>query len=219
MVAGEGAVTKLALPEPLRPDEGRLQSAQNDFQRIMVLSAALVVLQHVISAKSTGMPATIGDAGNGNGNLSSEMIDRAKRRLSAVLAAPDVCLADIAIEVTSLVAGAQHAQHAQQTSQQQQASSQQEAIVQAMLRSMLGKSSGALRSITSGLCNALSAHLILGPGSPRARAVVEPALIRCGAAGLSADVLSLAGRLVEIAAVSEAVCGPWYEILTTDLLI
>lgn len=204
LVAGEGAVTHLALPETLTPDSGRLQGAQNEFQRLVVLTASLLALQHASRLASAGAACTDGVDSPAFVSTSTPnpIIETAKRRLSAVLASPDVCLADIAAEITSLAQAPQH-----------------ETSVHAVLRSMLGKSGSALRSITSALCNALTAHLVLGPNSPAVVNASHAALTRSGAGALGAEVAILAGKLAEVAAVTEAVCGPWYEILSSDLLI
>jgi hypothetical protein len=196
LVAGEGAVTHLALPETLTPDGGRLQAGQNEFQRLVVLTASLLALQHATRAAS----ATSGSAEFVSTSTSNATTETSKRRLSAILASPDVCLADVAAEVTLLAQAPQ-----------------QEMSVHAVLRNMLGKSSPALRSITSALCNALTAHLVLGPSSPAAVNASTAALTRCGAGALAAEVAILAGKLAEVAAVTEAVCAPWYEILSSDL--
>jgi hypothetical protein len=170
----------------------------------------LLALQHATRAADASSSAAA-TADNNNSNqrtptfvstaTSNTLTETAKRRLSALLASPDVCLADIAAEVTLLADAPQ-----------------QEASVHAVLRNMLGKSSPALRSITSALCNALTAHLVLGPSSPAAVNASNAALTRCGAGALDAEVAILAGKLAEVAAVTEAVCGPWYEILSSDLL-
>ena len=211
LVAGEGAVTHLALPETLTPDSGRLQGAQNEFQRLVVLTASLLALQHVSRLAGASAGAGAGAAACIDGvntpafvstSTSNTITENAKRRLSAVLASPDVCLADVAAEIASLVQA-----------------QQQETSIHAVLRNMLGKSSPALRSITSALCNALTAHLVLGTSSPAAANASHAALTRSGAGALGAEVAILAGKLAEVAAVTEAVCGPWYEILSADLLI
>jgi T-complex protein 11 len=206
LVAGEGAVTRLGLPETLKPDAARLQSGQNEFQRLVVLTASLLALQHASRVGGAGSASgfdgsTPSTAFTGSTATSTATVEAAKRRLSAILASPDVCLADVAAEITSLAQAPQ-----------------QEASINAILRNMLGKSSPALRSITSALCNALNAHLVLGTSSPAAVNASNAALTRCGAGALGAEVAILAGKLAEVAAVTEAVCGPWYEILSSDLL-
>jgi len=194
LVVGDGAVTSLALPETLKADAGRLFAAQNEFQRALVLAACLATAQQLPGSELSSH----------HGPASHERAERAKRRLKAVLAAQDVVLADIVAEVAALVCPIEPP------------SAQLEQSTQSMLRDMLSKNSPGMRALTAGLRDALVAHMLQGP-EEGARHVADAALAAVGAGALRAEVEALAASLGRIAAVSEAVCEPWYCLLSSDL--
>lgn len=215
LAAGEGAITRLALPEPLRPDAVRLQRAQAEFQRLVALTATLITYTHFTSSAAAAATAT-----------AKAQTAIFKKRMGAVLASPDVCIADLSSEISLAAA----------------LPPDQEPAVNAALRNMLGKSSSALRSMGSGLCTALTLLLLLpsspssssparpSPGTtttttststtnsddPEVLGVVDGVLKRCGAGALGDEVGALAAQLRQVAAVTEAVCEPWYVVLCTE---
>jgi len=73
-----------------------------------------------------------------------------------------------------------------------------------------------MRMTTAAICTALTAHLLAGRHAGAVPATA--ALTRVGAAGLCGEVEALASNLGRMAAVSEAVCEPWYVALSSDLL-
>jgi hypothetical protein len=255
LVAGEGAVTVLALPETLQRDAGRLFAAQNDFQRVLVLTTCLLAIAQ-LNDTTVGNDATNAKVGDGSSHNAAAFArstrrrvsaEDAVRRLSAVLAAPDVKLADVAADVaamtsdindvclrahsiTSAQKDSMHGRHHPTSSSAGTATTvnaggktasihdkHHEATVHGLLKTMLGKSSPAMRAITTGLGNALTALLLCDAPLER-NAGAMAALMRCGAMPLKDDVATLAAKLSDVAAVTEAVCGPWYDVLSSDLL-
>eukprot|EP00887_Chlorella_sp_A99_P001730 scaffold8.g1730.t1 len=77
LVAGEGAVGRMAPPELLRLDAGRLHAAQNDYQGLLA----------------------------GGPPLGAADVEGAKRRLGALLADPGMRLPDVAAEINALAGG------------------------------------------------------------------------------------------------------------------
>lgn len=115
----------------------------------------------------------------------------AARRLRVLLSDPGMRLSDVVSELTAL------------------AGSASEAPVKAMFMRIVNPDSAAFKSIRSGLCTALYAHLLLGGArlAPDAAAgqAVAAALARVGASVLQQDVAAAAEQLLRVAAVNEAV--------------
>jgi hypothetical protein len=66
------------------------------------------------------------------------------------------------------------------------------------------------------LANMITNVLVSGNGDP---AYVYDTCGRIGAAEIADDVVDLARRIGEVAAVSEAVCGPWYAKISAEFSI
>ncbi|KAI3434409.1 hypothetical protein D9Q98_002487 [Chlorella vulgaris] len=190
LVAGEGAVARLPLPETLRLDSGRLHAAQAEFQRLQVMAACLLLCRQ--GAAAAGLTC-------GPPELAA-----AKRRLAALLADPAMRLADLAAEVACLAGG--------------QGGAAREAGVQDSINRMLGRGGAAMKALTGGFSTALLAHLLLGPASPETQQQASLALRRCGGGDLEAEVGALAIQLAGLAAVGEGVSGQWHRKLASDLL-
>ena len=75
-----------------------------------------------------------------------------------------------------------------------------------------------VQALTGALTTTLLALLLLGLDSAQARAHGDQALRKCGVADLAADACALASQLAAVAAVGEAVGGPWYQALSSDWL-
>jgi hypothetical protein len=168
----------------------RLHSAQNGFQRLVILSACLALVQQHSGA--------LGDA---------DSVSQLVRRLSAILAAPDMQLQDVATELAHATCGVR-------------CSAEDESALAAALSSALTRSSPAFKLLCNALTAALHLHLLMRPNSTdtAAQHVLSHLLSRCGAAFLKREVAELAERLAAVAAVSEAVHAAVYEKLSADLL-
>lgn len=190
LVSGEGTIGRLPLPETLRLDATRLHASQGEFQRLLVLTISLLLVRQ--GANSAGRV------------LSAADVAATKRRLAAVLADPKMRLPDLAAECCQLSGG--------------ETSVAREQAVQDSVHRMLSRSSGTMKALTSGVTSALLTLLLLGPDSAHAQEQAALALRRCGAGDLAFEAADLARQLAAVAAVSEGVCGPWYQRLSSDLL-
>ena len=214
LVASEVPAEPAMLAETLSMDAARLHSAQNAFQQMLVLTACMLLVQQARSAappqqqQPTGAqqhagPPTTQQSGTGLISLADM-----KRRLSAVLTDASMRLPDLATELITL-AGLQH-------------TAAQQSAMEASLNSMLVRSSGAFKALSTGLANALQLQLLAGPELAAADAAlqrgVDAALARCGGMAVQAELAQLALQLAKTAATSEAVHGPVYQKLISDLV-
>lgn len=194
LVSSDVPISPATVVETLRLDAARLHDAQNNFQQLVVLAACLLLV-----LQSHAAPAALDVAA-------------AKRRLTAVLADPDMRLPDLAAELSRLA----------ERSTAQQADAASEASMQAALNRMLTRSSGAFKAMCNGLATALQMLLLAGPeavkGSAEVGAVLGSVLARCGAGHLKSEVVELAVKLDAVAALSEAVHGGVYQKLSVDML-
>ncbi len=177
LIAGDTPAAA-SLPELLANDGERLHAAQNGLQQLLVLAGGLLIVQQLRQAAGAGWSAVEKEA--------------ARRRLMVVVADPAMRLSDLVTELTQL-AGAQGA-------------SVQEAQVKNMFVTIVNPESAAFRSIRSGVCAALLAHLLHGKERLAGqREAVAAALGRIGASALADDVAALGQQLASVAAVNEAV--------------
>lgn len=85
LVSGDSAVNRIAIPEVLRMDVARIRDAQDEFQRVLVLTVCILVL-----TQSSAQCAIQVD------------LVRAKERLRAVMMDPNMTLSCLADELCSL---------------------------------------------------------------------------------------------------------------------
>jgi hypothetical protein len=180
------------LPELLDGQAERINAAQNRLQQLLVATAGLLIAQQV--RQRGGRPA-----------WTEEERQRAKARVLTVLADPNMRL-DVLVALLGQLAGA--------------ATPEEEAQIRGAFRTLMASGSGAYRSISGALCGVLLVRVLLGPellaGSEEVSRAVTAALARSGA-GLMADELAkLAEDLAQLAAASEAVHGPAYEVLLSQ---
>jgi len=185
LVTSEAPAVGAGMPETLELDARRLHSCQNELQRILVLSACMLLYQQA---------AGMGDGGN----ASEAGMSAVKERLSRLLLDGSPNLRDLAGELAA-AAGRPALEEGLHTG----------------LQRMLTPGSGPLQALRGGLGTALCLLLLFprGSGGGTVAAELRRALSRCGGTQLLEDVKALAGSLAEVAAVTEAVHGSVYHVL------
>ena len=179
-----------SIPETLARDAARLLSLQNEFQKCTVMAICMSVIQGAIC--ETHDVVTM-----------SRKRD-AKGRIAAILDDPDVSIDHIAAEVASCMTELDHSAESFDALQIQ---------VLSTLKTLVHRSSTDGRVLVEHLANMITNVLVSGNGDP---AYVYDTCGRIGAAEIADDVVDLARRIGEVAAVSEAVCGPWYAKISAE---
>lgn len=203
LVAGEGAVNRIAVPEVLRLDTVRLRECQDEFQRLLVLSAAIIIITQSTSSSSS------------SSRHQQQYLEGIKSRLNAVMVDPNIKLADLACELNIQCGG-------------EPGDATREGVLADSLKRMLSRESPALKSMMAGLTNALIALLVLSGGggggkiggsSGGGQYVAEVALRKCGVLeAVGKEVEGLACKLAGVGGVVESVCQPWLERVCEDLI-
>lgn len=85
--------------------------------------------------------------------------------------------------------------------------------VLSILKTLVHRSSTDGRVLVEHLANMIISVLVSGSGDP---AYVYDTCSRIGAAEIADDVVDLARKIGDVAAVSEAVCGPWYAAISAE---
>uniref|UniRef100_A0A061SEL8 T-complex protein 11 n=1 Tax=Tetraselmis sp. GSL018 TaxID=582737 RepID=A0A061SEL8_9CHLO len=183
LVTSEVPAAGPELAETLELDSRRLHSAQNEVQRLMVLSACMLVLRQTgsIAGRAVG-PAEL---------------EAAKNRLSPILKDPSGNLRDAAVELAAASGGSEDAAHG---------------ALRAVLSPSSGALAALAGGLGSALSLYLLMPGGVDGNGP-AEAEVERSLSRCGGTVLRAEVQSVAKDVAQIAAVTEAVHGAIYETL------
>ena len=214
LVAEPSAVSPEMLPETLEFDDGRLTALQNEFQRIRVLAACLVIGQ--------------------KRNVAGEQMKTVRRRVEALLGDPEIRLPDIALEVATHVHAAASSSSASSSPSSSASSvSSVLAAVDPELRSLTSHGDEKGRALSEALLGALRARLLVGLNiAPSAAAAAAEAaasavsmhLAKVGFAGstgvgLVGDVARLAGEAMRtIVRVTNLVHSDFYDVICRDLL-
>ena len=201
LVTGEGAVTRLSMPETLRWETTRLFSLQNEFQRILVVNACLLCIRHLKKYDDTNGSELRASNSTVDDNLYRRIIER----LSAMLSSSSVTLTDVAAELATVCSDDKVVE---QKSLHETAFS--------LLKTMTSRGNPTLRAMKSGIGNALSTIILFGRDEMTGIHVAKRSLCRCGAEPLLQEVQALALQIGNVASVTESVCGPWYEGLAVE---
>ena len=129
------------------------------------------------------------------------MLAGVKARVAVLLADPSSKLGDIAAELARLAAA------------ESPSTTATAASMEAALQRMLTPQGPGLKVLKNTLSQALLACLLSGP-----EAQLDRLLARVGAAPLQREIVELAESLGQIAAIGEAVHGPVFDALSSDLL-
>ena len=197
LISGDGAIGALSIPETLVRDVPRLLALQNGFQKCTVLAICMTVIQGAIPVSSSSTRTTCDVV------AMSRKRD-AKGRIAAILGDPDVSIDHIAAEVTSCMMELNPTVESFDALQLQ---------VLSILKTLVHRSSTDGRVLVEHLANMITSVLVSGNDDP---SYVYNTCSRIGAAEIADDVVDLARRIGEVAAVSEAVCGPWYAAISAE---
>jgi len=188
LVSGDGVMGALNTPETLTRDENRLRELQNHFQRIFVLSVCMKLLH--------------GASIDGDTKL------KAKERINAILLDPNVSLHDISVELSShIISKRSEVENVNALA----------ADMESLLKSLLHRSSLEGRHITERLNIMLImelTHKVVRDAKSKSFLINQCKDL--GAIEILKDIQKLGTNMQSIAAVSEAVCAPWYEILFSE---
>jgi len=203
LISGDSAMA-LSDPETLSRDIPRLHRLKNEFQKIFVLAICLKIISSSMSEKKRSQKT---DA--------SSLRAQAKRRIHAILVDSDVSLNIIALEVASWVSQVSETKIESEEALQ--------ADIQSLLQSLLHRSSLQGRHVSEQIITALLRYVVL-----RCDEIwtAPSAVQQCGNVphleqsieDVSEDIRALAKDLLCITAVTEAVCGCWYQALCKEFL-
>lgn len=203
LISGDSAMA-LSDPETLSRDIPRLHRLKNEFQKIFVLAICLKIISSSMSEKKRSQKT---DA--------SSLRAQAKRRIHAILVDSDVSLNSIALEVASWVSQVSETKIESEEALQ--------ADIQSLLQSLLHRSSLQGRHVSEQIITALLRYVVLRCDEIWA---APSAVQQCGNVphleqsieDVSEDIRALAKDLLCITAVTEAVCGCWYQALCKEFL-
>lgn len=195
LVSGDGAIGSLSLPETLKRDYARLFAMKNDFQIVTVLAICMSIIDSSVSKNSsTCMPDTV---------LNHKKT--AKARIQSILQDPGVSLNDISLEVSKCV------MTIDATIESLDALA---AHMCTILKALLHRSSQQGRHITETLSSMLLHLLIQNEPDDKIHALCQ----KLGAPEIAPEVFALGRDMRQLAAVTEAVCDPWYRSLSSEFL-
>lgn len=233
------------LPELLEVEADRLGAAQAAFQQLVVVAASLLLLGQSAKAAGAGAvpagaaspfsPASTVDPTQAVRHLlaAAESLDASAESIAQAIldllprpaglpprasspAAPPAP-APCASSPTAPAASPSPSASSLPTPLSPQTSScPSVASLSAALRKLTARSSPGMRAISTALCQALAAHLLL-PEPQEGRAATH-ALARCGARALAPHVAALGRCLREIAALEEDAFAPQLETLAAGQL-
>lgn len=193
VISGEKPALPENLPESLQLDAQRLHKAQDTFQKLLVMSAALLVLQE--HKRRMGDPAMEGSE-----------VKKVRERLSVVLSDPLMRLPSLTTELAQLAGSP---------------TKETEDSMQTALMGLIasGLNNSGFKSLSNGLCKAILILLTAGPGnkSSKVLSAVQNVLGRIGAVAIMDDVIALSEGLARIARVSDTVYSLWYSELWKNI--
>ncbi|KAI8110839.1 hypothetical protein M9434_004413 [Picochlorum sp. BPE23] len=196
LVSGDGAIGSLSLPETLKRDYVRLFEMKNNFQIITVLAICMSIIDSSVSK-------------NGRSSMTDTVLldqkKTAKARIQSILQDPGVSLKDISLEVSKCV------MTVDPTVESLDALA---AHMSTILKALLHRSSQQGRHITETLSSMLL-HLLT---KHNCDTQIHTLCQKLGAPEIAPEVLSLGKDMRQLAAVTEAVCKPWYQSLSSEFL-
>eukprot|EP00890_Picochlorum_soloecismus_P004350 jgi/Picsp_1/4916/NSC_02280-R1_t-complex protein 11 len=191
LVSGDGVMGALNTPETLIRDVSHLHELQNHFQRIFVLSVCMKLLH--------------GASIDGDTKL------KAKERINAILLDPNVSLRDISIELSRYIISKRS-----EIEDVNALSTDMESL----LKSLLHRSSLEGRHIVERLNIMLIMQLThTAVSDAKSKNFLINQCKDLGAMEILDDIEKLGTSMQNIAAVSEAVCAPWYKTLYSEFNI
>ena len=207
LLTGEGAITKLSIPETLKYDSNKLFDLQNEFQKVIILTASILCIRQLkLGVSESSSMGGLETDGNTNEPLSEYRLSLLLKRLNTILGSTSVSIEHISAEVARVF-----------TSDNETDPTSIQTTAQRLLKAMTSRGSPTLRVVKSGVTNALVALTISGCNKGNGELIAQRCLMSCGARPLWGQVKQLACQVGEIIKVSEKVCGPWYYALYQEL--
>ena len=195
LVSGDGAIGSLSLPETMKRDYARLFEMKNTFQSITILAICMTIIDSSVSKNnSTSITGTVLDHKR-----------TAKARIQSILRDPSVALKDISLEVSKCVMA---------IDPNVESLDALAAHMSTILKALLHRSSQQGRHITETLSSMLLHLLIQHECYEKIHTLCQ----KLGAPEIAPEVLSLGKDMRQLAAVTEAVCEPWYQSLSSEFL-
>ncbi|KAH7432918.1 hypothetical protein KP509_07G046100 [Ceratopteris richardii] len=185
------ALTEDNVPETFHMNLHRLRKAQNEYQRLLILTTGLLLLRQ--NAVAEGMSGTKLDEFLKMGK--DRLDDKLKNEMISLPKVGDI-LADISLSLNSAVA------------------TNSELMIRMLVRS-LSPDDAVFKRVSSVIHSALKARILLGKGR-EGGALVNAALQRVGASCLEGAVVDLGSNLARLASVSCLIHGPWYTLLVSS---
>jgi hypothetical protein len=197
IISGDGVIGSLSLPETLRRDLKRLFDLKNEFQRCMVTAICMIIIEN--SAEDKGKSLQI-------------QKHAAKLRIQAILKDPNVSLKDISVEISSCI---------QSLNPEVESLEELSSHTLNILKSLLHRSSQEGRGVMEHLNDMLLSFLTI----PNVHESYEQSwqdisyhCQRIGAPEIADEMIRLGKQVQTFAAVTEAVCEPWYKHLAREFL-
>lgn len=198
LISGDGAIGSMNVPETLLRDVPRLFALQNDFQKCLVLVICLTIIDPSRTCISPVLAA-------------SRKRDAATR-IKVILDDPEITIDHVAAEVSSCMMSLGSAGSNDPVEDPVKVSDFDALQTQVLgtLKTLLHRSS--CRVLIEHLTNMLVSVLVTDDAS----SFVYETCDKIGAAEIYDDIFDLGRKIGEVAAVSEAVCGPWYAAIATE---
>lgn len=201
LISGDGVIGSLSVPETLTRDFHRLFEMKNEFQKCVIIAMCMIVMENSYNH----------DKGISLESLRNQKI-AAKRRIQAILRDPNVSLRDLSLELSSSI---------QSLNPDIESFENLSSHIFNIMKALLHRSSQEGRGITEHL-NDMLLSLLTILGAADSRHIMENIRTQCdriGAPEIADEMLQLGVQLGRLAAVTEAVCAPWYESLSEEFLI
>lgn len=190
LISGHEAVTEDNMPETLSLNLHRLRKAQNEYQRLIILTTSLLLLRQNVAGKGV------------TGTKLDDVLKTGKEQLDIMLEDPNVSmskLSDLLVEISSGVDSS--------------VGFDGELMMRVLTRSLCPDDAVFIR-VSSALQVGLKTIILLGTGY-ESGALVASVLLRVGAGCLHNLIVDLGSSLERLASVSCLVHGPWYASLVS----
>lgn len=197
VISGDSVIGSLSLPETLNRDLQRLHDIKNEFQKCMVMAMCMIIIENHAECGAESMQI---------------QKNAAKVRIQAILRDPNVCLKDISLEVCSCI---------QSLSPKVESFDDFSSHILNILKSLLHRSSQEGRGITEHLNDILLRLLTIPDTHEQYESSLRDISNHCkqiGAPEIAQEMVHLGKSVGMLAAVTEAVCAPWYEHLAGEFL-
>lgn len=202
LISGDGVIGSLSLPETLTRDIPRLFELKNEFQKCMVIAMCMIIIEN-------------SNMNDDETSLETLQVQKsaAKTRIQAILNDPNVCLKDISLEVSSCI---------QSLNPEIENFDELSSHIFNILKALLHRSSQEGRGIIDHLNDMLLSLMTIQnsqEGKDHTTQYISNYCRKIGTPEIAGEVTFLGKHLGRFAAVTEAVCAPWYSHLAKEFLV